>query len=639
MKSIPFAAITAMLTVAAAAQNTIPLPPHASSYTGYSRGFNYTAPTPHVIVGLGLPTDAYQAGDTASYLVRVNGTVVLHSIGNPGSIQPSIAVDTGDIVDVIANWTPATPGYFSAHNSYGSTAPYASFINGMPVTLNRTGWQWDVGDPAYTSGTYLAPAAGSLGRVFVTLSCARFVPDKDPAVGTANYIPFGTQAPSTLSTVFATNNNGSPGGAVYFDVTPTTNLYLQGLEVNTSLAAGSPISIDLYYRNGTYSGFEGSSAGWMARTCGHGVSAGVDLPSHVDFDAGLYLPASTTYGLAVVARNFSHSYTNGANTYSNADLACTLGSATNVPFTGSPYTPRTANMNLVYHRDDATWHNQIMQLVLPQSELGGPGNITGLAFAPSTSGRHYNRYLTIRMAQKPIGYVLGTTFAANISGGSTVLNKTDYVWHTTADEWNEIGLTQPFAYDGAHDVVVEIFARGNHQQVGTLGAFRRGTEQRLYAYGWPWASQPTTGTLSNTATKIRANFSCADASMYGTSCGPIRAVPYGTPVLGQTFWFDIYDAVPGNGAILGVGFDSGGMYPMSLTSYGFTNCLMWHDFIAVEFLIVPGSGHGWNSISIPNNIAFDGTMMFGQWMSLDATQPGGATASNYIRMLIGQQNR
>jgi hypothetical protein len=32
-------------------------------------------------------------------------------------------------------------------------------------------------------------------------------------------------------------------------------------------------------------------------------------------------------------------------------------------------------------------------------------------------------------------------------------------------------------------------------------------------------------------------------------------------------------------------------------------------------------------------------MLFGQWLALDSTQPGGATASNYIRMMIGQQNR
>lgn len=631
------AAIAALLAVTAFAQNQIPIPAHSSVYNGYSRGFNYTSPTPHVIVGLSLPLDAFQSGDTAAYMVRVNGAVVLYSTGNSGSISPEITIAAGDVVDILGNWSPATPGSFTAHNSYGSAAPYSSSINGVPVTLNRTGWQWDISDPAYTGGTYLAPTTGSMGRIFVTTSCARCVPDGDPAAGIANYIPFGTDAPSTVTSVFAANNNGSVGGAVYFDVSPATNLYLHGLEVNSSLAAGSAITLDVYTRTGTYSGNEGSLSGWSARTAGHGISAGLNVPSHVDFNAGVYMAAGLTYGVAVVARNFAHQYTNGTNTYSNADLTWSLGSATNVPFTAPLYSPRTGNLTLIYHRDDATWHNQIVQQVLRQSDLGGAGNITGLAFAPSTGGRHYNRYLTIRMTHKPVGYVLSSTFSTNITNATTVLDKVDYVWHTTADEWNEIGLTQPFAYDGVSDVVVEIFARGNHQQTGALGAFRRGTLQRLYAYGWPWASQPATGALSNSASKIRASFSCAEAGMFGTSCGPIRAEPFGSPVLGQTFWFDIYDAVPNSGAVVGLGFASDLAYPVSLTSYGFTNCFQWNDFLSTLFVVVPASGHTWTGISIPNNLAFDGVMIFGHWYNLDATQPGSVTVSNYIRMLIGQQ--
>ncbi|MBM4059716.1 MAG: hypothetical protein FJ265_01265 [Planctomycetes bacterium] len=638
MKPITSAAIATLLAVSAVAQNQIPIPPHASVYNGLSRGFNYTSPTPHIIVGLGLPYDARQSGDTASYLVRVNGIVALYSTGNTGSITTGLVVATGDVVDIIGNWSPAVPGYSTAHNSYGSSAPYASSVNGVPVTLNRTGWQWDIGDPAYINGTYVTPTTGSIGRVFVTTSCARFVPDSAPTTGVASMIPFGAPVPSTLSSVFGSNNSGNSGGAVYFDITPATNLYLHGLEVNTSALVGSAITLDVYTRSGTCSGFEGSAAGWTARTAGHGVSAGFDQPSHVDFNAGLYLAAGLTHGVAVVARDFAHCYTIGSGTYANADLTWTTGSATNTPFTGSLFSPRTVNATLIYHRDDAGWHNQIMQLVLRQSDLGGAGNITGLAFAPTSSGRHYNRCLTIRMTHKPAGYVLATTFATNITNATTVLDKVDYVWHNTADHWNEIGLTQPFAYDGSADVVVEILARGNHQQTGSLGNFRRGTRPWLYAVGWPWTSQPATGTPGNTATKIRANFSCAEAGMFGTSCGPIRAEPFGTPVLGRTFRFDIHGAVPNSGACVGLGFNSSFPYPLSLNSYGFPNCYQWNDLVATNFVVVPSSGHSWSSISIPVNLAFDGVMIFGQWFNLDTTQPGGVTVSNYIRMMIGQQD-
>ena len=162
------------------AQTTVPLPPHASTYTGYTRGLQFTAQTGCHITALALPPDARQAGDTASYLVRVNGAVALRSVGNQGSILTSIPIAPGDVVDVLGNWSPAAASSFTARNSYGTNtpgagaAPYTVAIAGMPHVLYRCGWQWDIGDPAWTpngaTGSYMPPASGQLGRVLVTTS-------------------------------------------------------------------------------------------------------------------------------------------------------------------------------------------------------------------------------------------------------------------------------------------------------------------------------------------------------------------------------------------------------------------------------------------------------------------------------------
>jgi hypothetical protein len=167
----PLHTLLAALALSAVATAQIALPPHASVYNGYTRGFNFTAQTSFYIVQLDLPTNAFQAGDTAGYMVRVNGAMVFRSVGNATSTVPtSIQIVTGDVVDILGNWSPATPGSFTAHNSYGSGAPFATTIEGVPHTLNRCGWQWDISDPLYTSGTYLAPGTGSLGRILVTTS-------------------------------------------------------------------------------------------------------------------------------------------------------------------------------------------------------------------------------------------------------------------------------------------------------------------------------------------------------------------------------------------------------------------------------------------------------------------------------------
>src|SRR5690606_36511965 len=147
--SMKNAILIASLGLAVSTVAQVAIPPHASVYNGLSRGFNFTANTGFVIDQLDLPLDAQQPGDTASYLVRVNGTVVYRSVGNAGIVSPSLPIVPGDVVDVIGNWSPAATSGSSAHNSYGSTAPYATTIEGVAHTLNRSGVQWDIGDPAW----------------------------------------------------------------------------------------------------------------------------------------------------------------------------------------------------------------------------------------------------------------------------------------------------------------------------------------------------------------------------------------------------------------------------------------------------------------------------------------------------------
>tara|TARA_R110002072_G_scaffold177524_3_gene333505 strand:- start:22150 stop:23706 length:1557 start_codon:yes stop_codon:yes gene_type:complete len=165
MKTALVLALTGLVSTAVAQQ--IPIPAHASVYNGFSRGFNFTAQVDFLITQLDLPTDAFQAGDTAGYGVRVNGAVVYQSAGNVGAVAPGITIMTGDVVDIVGNWSPATTGNFTAHNSYGNTAPFASSIIGVAHTLNRTGLQWDVSDPGGATAAWLAPGAGAIGRVLV----------------------------------------------------------------------------------------------------------------------------------------------------------------------------------------------------------------------------------------------------------------------------------------------------------------------------------------------------------------------------------------------------------------------------------------------------------------------------------------
>ena len=68
------------------------------------------------------------------------------------------------------------------------------------------------------------------------------------AAATIAVISTGALAQS-ITTLFASNNSGSPGGGVYFDVTvAAAPLIITGFDVNTTLAAGSSFGFQVYGR-------------------------------------------------------------------------------------------------------------------------------------------------------------------------------------------------------------------------------------------------------------------------------------------------------------------------------------------------------------------------------------------------------
>jgi hypothetical protein len=91
----------------------------------------------------------------------------------------------------------------------------------------------------------------------------------------------------------------------------------------------------------------------MQVATGSGTGAGLNNPTSVSLSNAFTLNASTLYGFALVADpSFGHYYTNGNGTnqnYANADLALSLGSASNAPFTQPIFAPRVWNGTIYYN--------------------------------------------------------------------------------------------------------------------------------------------------------------------------------------------------------------------------------------------------------------------------------------------------
>src|SRR5690606_24015901 len=157
-------------------------------------------------------------------------------------------------------------------------------------------------------------------------------------------------AQNRLTTLFASDNGGSIGGAVYFDVTVTNGVRIVGIDVNTGTAGPIHMNVHTTALGGSFIGNETNPAAWTLRSPAAGVGMGRDNPSPMVLAQPLQLVPGT-YGVALEGVDFGHEYTDGTFTnqhYSDANLALALGSANNTAFTSTPFNPRVANLTLRY---------------------------------------------------------------------------------------------------------------------------------------------------------------------------------------------------------------------------------------------------------------------------------------------------
>jgi hypothetical protein len=160
-----------------------------------------------------------------------------------------------------------------------------------------------------------------------------------------------------VETMYAANNGGNPGGAVYFDVSATELVSISALRTNLAAAAGTPVTIDVYRTSNTSFGVELDPGAWALIASGNSIAAGPNIPTQFLFLDPFWLHASTS-GTALVVTGSAHRYTNGTATntvHSSADgvLTVTANGAGNVPFAGSVNQTRVWNGDLCYDAGSA----------------------------------------------------------------------------------------------------------------------------------------------------------------------------------------------------------------------------------------------------------------------------------------------
>ena len=172
----------------------------------------------------------------------------------------------------------------------------------------------------------------------------------------ALFLAVGAQAQS-LSTGFIANNGS---GGVFMDLRPMASpLEFTGFATQFSSAAGTPVSVEVWVRTGSYIGFTTSNAGWTLWQTVSGTSAGTVTNSAVfNLSLPVQLAAGQTMGIYLHAitpgggiRYFGTGAGGHQTIFANSDLSLfsDVSRTGAVAFAGTQFAPRTFAGTVTYN--------------------------------------------------------------------------------------------------------------------------------------------------------------------------------------------------------------------------------------------------------------------------------------------------
>ena len=198
--------------------------------------------------------------------------------------------------------------------------------------------------------------------------------------GTGDLLVTGPPPPPAgcATTLFASNNGGAVGGAVFFDLTLANATTLTGISTNYGNAAGESVGVEMYTVPGTHVGNEMDMSLWTLAAVDNGqaTAAGDDNPTAISFSDPAHLAAGT-WGVALVAVNADHEYTNGTGmnetaTSGDGNITITAGAGQNTPFSSGLFMPRVWNGQMC--AADNSIGSNYCGIAVPNS-TGGSGQI------------------------------------------------------------------------------------------------------------------------------------------------------------------------------------------------------------------------------------------------------------------------
>lgn len=120
----------------------------------------------------------------------------------------------------------------------------------------------------------------------------------------------GSVSCDTLATTTA-GGNGHNGNM--FDITNASSVTVQIVGLKQCFSATTTDTVKIYYKSGTFSGFEASPSSWTLIGSTLVTPSGALVPTAVPITFTVSIPAGGTYGFYVTTTSSNVSYTNGSN--------------------------------------------------------------------------------------------------------------------------------------------------------------------------------------------------------------------------------------------------------------------------------------------------------------------------------------
>ncbi|RFN59901.1 HYR domain-containing protein [Marixanthomonas ophiurae] len=188
------------------------------------------------------------------------------------------------------------------------------------------------------SGNATIPASDLIQTV--DEACGYVVTVGGPATG-------GGSTTETLETTFV-GGNGLDGNM--FDIVAINEVTVNSFDVN--LDTGITDDVEVYYKSGTWVGFEEDAAAWTLIGTANVTSAGDGLPTPLNLSLGQTIAAGDTGAFYVTTTSGGMNYTNGTANgtvfASDDNIEFLEGSGKSYPFGVSTFDARVFNGNIIY---------------------------------------------------------------------------------------------------------------------------------------------------------------------------------------------------------------------------------------------------------------------------------------------------